>query len=215
MESVLILGKGLLTGLFVAMAPGVIMVVCIQRVLSKSLKSGFFSAFGAAAGNTLSATFAAFFLGIALPFIEENKELLLVFFGLILIILGINIFIKNPKNQMIKNAGKNKKNAWNDFFSVFLIAFANPGFFLAYVAFFAFWGIRGEWIDFLHGIWLLGGVFFGTVIWWILFNFAVNKLRKKFKMQYIIYLNKSSGIVVVALGILAVITSLIKFLEIY
>jgi len=213
MESILILGKGAITGFVVAMAPGVIMVICIQRVLSKSLKSGFFSGLGAASGNTLAAVFAAFFVGIAMPFVDEYRHTLLIFFGIILILMGINIFIKNPKNQMIKKSVDKKMSSVNDFFSVFFVAFANPGFFLTYVAFFAFWGIRSEWVDLLRGIWLLGGVFMGTIIWWLFFNAVVNKFRKKFKLQYILYLNRSSGIAVIVLGIIAIITSLIKILQ--
>jgi len=204
----MVLGKGMITGFLVALVPGVIMVVLIRRILSKSLKSGIISGFGAATGNLLAATIAAFFLGIAIEFIEENQEVLLVFFGIILVIMGINIFIKNPDNQILKNQKRKSIGNWNDFFSVFLIAFTNPGFFLTFTAFFAFWGIRGDWIDKIERIWLLGGVFLGATIWWIMFSYAISKLRKIFKMRYITFLNRFSGGCVIILGLVAVLSSL-------
>jgi threonine/homoserine/homoserine lactone efflux protein len=205
-ESILILGKGLLTGLLISIPPGVIMIISIRRTLSKGLKSGFVTSLGAAAGNTIAAIIAAFFLGIVLPFIEENFVLLKIVFGIIIITLGINILIKRTSTQF-KNI-KKRKGVWNDFISVFVITLANPGFVLAFIAFFAYWGIKDDWIDFVQGFWLIGGVLIGSAAWWFSFNIVINKLRNKFKLKYIKYMNKGSAIAFILLGIIAIVSSL-------
>jgi len=173
--------------------------------MSKSLKSGMVSGLGSAVGNTVVATVAAFFLGIILPFIERNIDILKLLFGIFIIILGLSIFLKNSSSQIKKNNSNKRRGLWNDFISVFLIALANPGFIIAFIAFFAFWGIRGDWIDFIEGIWLLGGVFIGTSVWWTFVNLYINKLHKQFKLKYILYLNKISCIVVIILGVVLVV----------
>jgi len=208
MESILILGKGLLTGFLVSLPPGIIMVLCIRRTMNKSLKSGLISGLGATVGNTVVATIAAFFLGIILPFVERNLHILKLLFGIFIIILGFYIFLKNHSSQIKTNDTNKKRGLWNDFISVFIITLANPGFIISFIAFFAFWGIRGDWINFLQGIWLLGGVFIGTAIWWTMVNLYINKLHKQFKLKYILYLHKISCIVVIILGIVLVINFL-------
>ena len=203
MESILILGKGLLTGFLVASPPGVMAVVCIQKTLSQSPKSGLISGLGATAGNTISATIATFFLGIALPFIERNFDILKIVSGVLLISLGISIFIKNPASQVRKSNIDKKEKHWRNFFSVFLIALANPAFILTYMAFFAFFEINKEHIDHFEGAWLVGGVSAGTLLWWIVLVAGINRLRNRFHLRYILYLNKIAGIAVVVLGIIA------------
>jgi len=173
--------------------------------MGKSLKSGMVSGLGATVGNTVVATVAAFFLGIILPFIERHIDILKLIFGIFIIILGLYIFLKNSSSQIKKNNSNKKRGLWNDFISVFLITLANPGFIIAFIAFFAFWGIRGDWIDFIEGIWLLGGVFIGTAVWWTFVNLYINKLHKQFKLKYILYLNKISCIVVIILGVVLVV----------
>ena len=204
MESILILGKGLLTGFLVALPPGAMAVVCIQRTLSKSSKSGFISGLGATTGNVISATIATFFLGIVLPFIEKNFDILKTIFGILIILLGISIFIKNPAKQIKKKNVDKKENLWGDFLSVFLIALANPAFILTYMAFFAFFEINKEEVDHLKGIWLISGVFVGTMLWWLIFVTGINHLRGRFHIRYILYLNKIAGSVIIVLGIAAI-----------
>ena len=204
MESILILGKGLLTGFLVALPPGVMAIVCIQRTLSQSPKSGLISGLGATTGNTISAIIATFFLGIVLPFIDRNFETLKIVFGVLLILLGGSIFIKNPASQIRKSNVKKGENLWSNFFSIFLIAVANPAFILTYMGFFAFFEINKEHIDHFQGAWLVSGVFVGTMLWWIIFVTGINHLRNRFHLRYIMYLNKIAGAAVIILGIIAI-----------
>ena len=204
MESILILGKGLLTGFLVALPPGAMAVVCIQRTLSQSPKSGLISGLGATAGNTISAIIATFFLGIVLPFIGRNFDILKIVFGVLLILLGVSVFIKNPASQIRKSNVKKKEKHWRNFFSIFLIALANPAFILTYMAFFAFFEINKEHIDHFQGAWLICGVFTGTLLWWIIFVTFINHLRNRFHLRYILYLNKIAGAAVIILGIIAI-----------
>ena len=204
MESILILGKGLLTGFLVALPPGVMAVICIQKTLSQSPKSGLISGLGATVGNTTSAIIATFFLGIVLPFIDEKFDILKIVFGVLLILFGASIFIKNPASQIRKNNVKKKEKHWRNFFSVFLIAVANPAFILTYMAFFAFFEINKEHIDHFKGAWLVSGVFAGTLLWWTIFVTAISHLSNRFHLRYIVYLNKIAGAAVIILGITAI-----------
>ena len=64
--------KGIVIGLLASIPLGPIGVMCIQRTLSKSQRSGFVSGLGAASADTLFATVALFSLTVVLSFIEDN-----------------------------------------------------------------------------------------------------------------------------------------------
>jgi threonine/homoserine/homoserine lactone efflux protein len=207
MEFLLNLGIGIITGLMVAIPPGAIAVLCIQRTLSKSRKSGFISGLGAASANTLSATIAAFFLGIVLPFIEKNIELLKIILGICVIVLGVITFFKNPVMQIRQNKEK-KETLRSDFVSVFLIAIVNPAFILTYMAFFALFGVDSD-ISYFSGSFILAGVFIGASMWWFTLTTCIAMLRNKFRPRYLLYLNRTAGILIVLLGLVAVLSFLI------
>ncbi|MDR2038546.1 MAG: LysE family transporter [Bacteroidales bacterium] len=191
----------------VAIPPGAIAVLCIQRTLSKSRKSGFISGLGAASANTLSATIAAFFLGIVLPFIEKNIELLKIILGICVIVLGVITFFKNPVMQIRQNKEK-KETLRSDFVSVFLIAIVNPAFILTYMAFFALFGVDSD-ISYFSGSFILAGVFIGASMWWFTLTTCIAMLRNKFRPRYLLYLNRTAGILIVLLGLVAVLSFLI------
>ena len=205
MEFLLILCTGLLVGFLVPMPPGAIAVICIQRTLCKNRKSGFTSGLGAASANAVSATIAAFFLGIFLPFIEKNADILKVICGICIMILGISVFTKNPVIQMRKNSVR-YQNLWSDFISVFIIAIINPAFILTFMAFFAFFNVSE--ITYLQGVGLIGGVYTGASLWWFLLTLGINTFRKEFRPRYMRYMNMASGALIVVLGLIVALSGI-------
>ena len=199
----MILCTGMLVGFLIPIPPGAIAVVCTQRTLCKNRKSGFVSGLGASAANAISATIAVFFLGIVFPFIENNMEILKIICGVCIMILGISILTKNPVIQLRKKH-TNKVNLWSDFLSIFLIAIVNPAFILTFMTFFAFFNV-GE-ITYPQGVGLICGVFIGASLWWFIFTSGVNIFRNKFRVRYMLYLNKISGVVIIVLGLIVILS---------
>ncbi|MDR2039022.1 MAG: LysE family translocator [Bacteroidales bacterium] len=199
-ENFLVLCKGILIGFVESIPPGAIAVLCIQRTLCKSRRSGFVSGLGAATADTVYAVIAAFFLGIVLPFMDKYLAILKIVCGIGIMILGISIFRKNPVVQ-IKQNRSNKENLWSDYLSGFLVTLANPVLFLIFIALFAVLGVDQEGINSFQGAWLVGGVTIGAVFWWFLLTSGVAIFRKNFRPRYMLYLNWISGTLIVFLGL--------------
>ena len=214
MEWLVFFAKGLLIGFVASIPLGPIGMVCIQRTLARSQRSGFFSGVGAATADTFFATIAAFFLSVVMAFVERNIDLLRVIGGICVIIVGVSIFLKNPVVQIRRNrAGKGS--LWSDFLSGFLLTLANPAFILVFLALFATFGIsiQGD-VPYFMGTGLIGGVLIGASLWWFSLTAGVSLFRRHFRPRHMLYLNRISGALIVGLGA-AVILSLFMNIPLY
>ena len=188
--------KGIVIGLVASIPLGPIGVMCIQRTLSKSHRSGFISGLGAATADSLFATVALFSLTVVMSFIENY-------------IVGMAIFLKNPAVQIRRNrAGKGS--LWSDYLSLFFITLANPAFILIFVALFAAWGISYDGIGFTDGMIMILGVLGGASLWWFTLTFCVSLLRKKFRPRHLLWINRVTGAVIVVLGAMAILSIFIQ-----
>lgn len=206
MEWFLFLLKGILIGFVASIPLGPVGVICVQRTLCKSHKAGFISGLGAATADTVFATIAAFFLSIVMAFIERYVNVLKVIGGICVIIVGVNIFLKNPAVQLRRNRA-NKGNLWSDYLSVFFITLTNPAFILMFIALFASFGISiQEGSPAFIGTGLIVGVFVGASLWWLTLTSVVSLLRRKFRPRHMLYLNRISGALIVLLGVIAILS---------
>lgn len=201
--------KGLVIGFVASIPLGPVGVVCIQRTLSKSQRSGFVSGMGAACADFIFAVVAAFFLSFVMALIEDYINFIKVTGGIIVIIIGVNIFLKNPVIQIRKNRA-NKSDLWSDFISVFFLTLANPAFIFMFIALFAGFGISSGDTDTIHSFILVGGVFLGGAMWWFTLSSLISLLRKKFRPRHLLVLNRVSGALIVLLGASAIMSLFIK-----
>ena len=210
MQWLTFLMKGILIGFVASIPLGPVGVICVQRTLCKTRHSGFVSGLGAATADTLFATVAAFFLSMVLAFVQKHIDILKVVGGIAVIIVGVNIFLKNPVVQIRRNRA-NKGNLWSDYLSVFLITLTNPAFILMFMALFASFGISSEGaVPYIQGTGLITGVFVGASLWWFVLTFGVSLLRKRFRPRHMLYLNRISGALIVALGAIAIISLVVN-----
>ncbi len=195
---------------FVASIPlGPVGVMCVQRTLSKSHRSGFFSGLGAATADSLFASVALFSLSVVMSFIENYIVFIKVLGGISVIIVGMTIFLKNPVVQIQRNrAGKGS--LWSDYLSLFFLTLANPAFILIFVALFAACGIDYDGIDFTSGVIMILGVLCGASTWWFTLTFGVSLLRKKFRPRHLLWINRVTGALIVVLGAVAILSIFVQ-----
>lgn len=198
--------KGIIIGLLASIPLGPIGVLCIQRTLCKSHKSGFVSGLGAASADTLFATIALFSLTFVLSFIESYMAVIKVLGGILVIIVGMTILLKNPVVQIRKNRAGKGNNLWSDYLSVFFVTLANPAYILVFVALFAALGINREGIPYANGLLMLTGVLCGTSLWWSTLTFCISLLRGKFRPRHLFWMNRISGSLIVILGAAAILS---------
>lgn len=196
--------RGLGIGLMASILMGPIAVLCIQRTLSKNLKSGFASGAGIATADTIFAAIAFFSLSMVMTFLQTHINVIKLIGGLCILVVGVRIFISNPAVQIRRNRA-GKADLWSDFISILLLTLANPVTILTFIALFATLGIKNEPSDqSWHGLIMIMGVFIGATTWWFTLAFIVNIFRTRFKLRHILWMNRIAGGIIMLLGLLTI-----------
>jgi len=200
-----ILLKGILLGLAVSMPLGPIGIILINRTIKRGMLSGFFSGLGLASADTLLAVLAALGFNVILSFINQERFIISVIAGLIIIGIGLKIFLSNPVKDM-RNREKANKSLWRDYYSVFVLSISNPYTIFIFVAFFSGVHIDGNVKPELVPFFLIPGVFIGTITWWFFLSYFVSRFKKNIRLRVIVRVNKVAGIVVIVIGVIVLLS---------
>lgn len=209
-----ILLRGFIVGLIASITLGPVGVMCIQRTLSKNRQAGFVSGMGAATADTIFAVFAYFFIAVISVIIENHIQILKILGGICVVIVGVNIFLKNPVVQIRRNRA-GKSNLWQDFVSTFLLTLTNPAFILWLLVIFSAFNVgsaEGGEITFSKvktGVMMIGGFFAGATTWWLLLTSVISLFRKKFRPRHLLWINRITGVLITGLGAMAIISAFI------
>jgi threonine/homoserine/homoserine lactone efflux protein len=202
--------KGILLGLMVSMPIGPISIVLINRTIKRGFLSGLFSGLGLATADTLLAILGALGFSVIISFIKEERFLITIVAGIVVIGVGIKVFLSNPVKEF-RDRDRVNKSLWRDFWSVFVLSITNPYTVLIFVAFFSGIHISGnikpEYVPFL----LVPGVFIGAMAWWISLTYILSRFKKKIRLRAIVRINKLGGIVIILIGVLLIISAFTHF----
>jgi threonine/homoserine/homoserine lactone efflux protein len=200
-----ILLKGILLGLAVSMPLGPIGIILINRTIKRGMLSGFFSGLGLASADTLLAVLAALGFNVILSFINQERFIISVIAGIIIIGIGLKIFLSNPVKD-IRNREKANKSLWRDYYSVFVLSISNPYTIFIFVAFFSGVHINGNVKPELVPFFLIPGVFIGTITWWFFLSYFVSRFKKNIRLRVIVRVNMAAGIVVIVIGVIVLLS---------
>ena len=213
-----ILFRGICVGVAASITVGPVAVLCIQRTLSKSRRSGIASGLGVACADTFMAMAAFFFYSILQSHIEQYSTLLRVVGGIFVVIVGVYIFSQNPVPQIRRNRA-GKTSLWQDFASIFGITLANFIIVIPYIlAFFAVFKISsgdvgGEGFGGLvRAVFVIAGFFGGSAAWWPLLACVISLFRRRFRPRHMLTINHVAGLII---GILGIYTILSTFFDIF
>lgn len=183
---------------------GPIGVICIQRTLSGTHKSGFFSGLGAATADTIFATLAVFSLSFLTDFMELHKHWFTAIGGILIIVLGFSIFYKRVKRPSQRR--QTRSSLLSDYLSILFLTLTNPAYILVFITLFAALGISSEGHHTAVNLLLILGVLIGAACWWFTLTYAVSKLRRRFRLRHLWWINKITGAVIIAFGMLLVLS---------
>lgn len=214
-----ILIRGILVGVAASITVGPVAVLCIQRTLSKSRRSGIVSGIGVACADTFMAMIALFFYAILEQPILRYATLLRIVGGIFVITVGVYIFAQNPVPQIRRNRA-GRTSLWQDFASIFGLTIANFIMVIPYIlAFFAVFKISaidlsqsGGFGSLLRALLTIAGFFGGAVAWWTFLAFVINLFRRRFRPRHMLTINRVAGLVI---GILGIYTILSTFFDIF
>lgn len=206
--------RGIIVGLAASVTLGPVGVMCIQRTLSKNRQSGFVSGMGAATADTIFAIIAYFFVAVISSLIDNHLQILTILGGICVVIVGVNIFLKNPVVQIRRNRA-GKSNLGQDYISTFLLTLTNPAFIIYLLFFFSAFNIgavEGEitFSKFGKGFMTLSGFLIGASAWWFLLTSVVSLLRNRFRPRHLLWINRIAGTLITGLGTATILITFIK-----
>ena len=198
--------KGIVLGFVSSIPLGPIGVICIQRTITKNRLSGFLSGLGAATADTLMAIAAGMGLSFVLNFIEGNKLIFKLLGGIIVIIIAIQIFFRNPVQQYRERKfGKNTH--VRDYLSTLFLTLSNPIAIFLFIAIFTGLNLLNNSNYFFHII-VFSGIFLGASLWWFILTTIVNMYRDRFRIKSLWWLNKITGVLIFLFGMAALVSIL-------
>ncbi len=81
----------------------------------------------------------------------------------------------------------------------------NPLTILSFLGMFAGLGLSALHTDYIAACSLVFGVFAGSALWWFLLSLGISTLRRQFNPTLLVWVNRTSGVVVLAFGVFALI----------
>lgn len=208
MGSLLLFLQGLLVGFLASVPLGPIGVICVQRTLSGTHKSGFFSGIGAATADTIFAALAVFSLSFLTDFMDAHKVWFTAIGGILIIVLGFSIFYKRVKRPSQRR--QTKSSLLSDYLSILFLTLTNPAYILVFITLFAALGISSEGHSTAVNVLLIFGVLLGAACWWFTLTYAVSMLRRRFRLRHLWWINKITGSVIILFGILLVLSIVVN-----
>ena len=197
--------RGLLIGLSIAATVGPMSLLCIQRTLNKGQLYGLVSGLGIATADGVYGSIAAFGLTLITNFLIQEQIWIRLIGGIFLIYLGAKTILSKPPERAA--ALNMKTNSYlGAYASTFLLTLTNPLTILSFAAIFAGIGVGSASKSFLSAAAVVLGVFSGSTLWWIILTSVINLLRKKMNAQWLLWINRISGAIIMLFGIVALLS---------
>lgn len=158
------------------------------------------SGIGAAVADMLYGAVAGFSITLVVQFILREQFWIRFFGGILLVVIGISYFFKRPApfNAQKQDGGS----AYSDLRSTFLLTLTNPTTVLSFLALLAALGMGNQrhwWLT----LFLVGGIFCGSMLWWIVLSGIVNHFRNRFNDRILLLMNRLAGLAIGGFGIAA------------
>ncbi len=197
--------RGLLIGLSIAAAVGPMSILCIQRTLQRGQRYGLISGLGIATADAVYGCIAAFGLTFISDFFVSQQFWIRLLGGLFLLYLGIRTMVSKPAERAAAAKASGYVSAY---ISTLLLTLTNPTTILSFVAIFAGIGVGGASKSYASAIFVVLGVFVGSVLWWCFLTSVVSFLRARFTDVWLLWINRVSGGVIMLFGVVALISLL-------
>jgi threonine/homoserine/homoserine lactone efflux protein len=199
--------RGLIIGFSIAAPVGPIGVLIIRRTLAEGRIAGLVTGLGAATADAFYGAVAGFGLTFITGLLIGQQFWIRLVGGLFLCYLGLRVLLTAPA-QVAAGASVAGSNLWGAYLATFALTLANPLTIMSFAGVMAGLGVGSTGEDYSTAGILVLGVFLGSALWWFIISFGLNMLRLRLTPSILRWVNRASGAILLAFGVLAV-TSLL------
>ena len=200
---------GLVIGTVAAAPIGPVNIIVIQRSLQRGVASALALGLGAALGDALFAAGAGFGLRALQMLLNVHHDPIRIIGGLIMIGFGIAVWRSAPH---LNDPGRRLPRAGHMAVATFLMTVTNPATLLWFAATFGSIGFReigaGTTGELLHTAELVGGVFVGSMLWWLAVSGVARWARGRLADRHLAVFNHVSAVVLLLFGSMALVAGL-------
>jgi threonine/homoserine/homoserine lactone efflux protein len=198
--------RGFVLGFAIAASPGPIFFLCLRRTLVRGWLNGVVSGLGVATADGFYAALAAFGIGAVTSVLVGERRWLALIGGAVLVGLGLRSVLDRPKFADAKPSSNDSGLRWA-YLSTLGLTLANPATIISFAALVVAIGL-GVSGGYLRPALLVLGVVMGSTAWWCVLAGLAAGLRARVTPKVVHGISTFSGLVIVALGMLAILSTL-------
>jgi threonine/homoserine/homoserine lactone efflux protein len=199
--------RGFALGFAIAASPGPIFFLCLRRTLLRGRLIGLASGLGVATADGFYAALAAFGVGAVTSVLVGERRWLALAGGIALVVLGLRTVVDRPAPAEAAPSTDRSGLGWA-YLSTLGLTITNPATILSFAALVATLGI-GLSGGYLRPSLLVLGVFVGSATWWGVLAGLVAGLRTRVTPKLVRGISTLSGLAIVAIGVLAILSTII------
>lgn len=193
----LLFTKSLWIGLSIAAPVGPIGLLTIQRTLEQGVRAGLATGLGAAAADACYGALGAFGSRLVIEALGAARPLLALLGGAVLLWLAWQLWRTEPAARAA--VVPDGRTLWRHFGGTFMLTLANPATIFSFIAIFGALAARSSGAA---SPWpMIGGVFCGSALWWLLLCALVGRWRHGFDAAWRRRINRGSALVLAGFGL--------------
>jgi threonine/homoserine/homoserine lactone efflux protein len=196
--------RGMVIGFSLAAPVGPIGVLTIRRTLAHGRLTGFVSGLGTATADALYGLIGALGITSLTSLLTAQSRVLGLVGGAFLVYLGARTFLARPAAFDAPARSRDVAGLATAYGSAFALTLTNPATILTFAVIFA--GLNpGAGAGPVAAFLVVGGVFAGSAAWWLVLSSATDRLRGRLTPVSLGWVNRVSGVVIVAFGVVALV----------
>lgn len=194
--------KGVIIGVVASAPMGPVGVLTVQRTLNKGRWFGMVTGLGAALSDMVYAMVTGLGMSFVMDFVEKPRMMyaLQLTGAAMLFVFGWYTFRSDP-SRVIHPSSNRRGTLFHNFLTGFLVTLSNPLIVFLFVALFARFAFIVPHHPFEVGMGYLA-IVAGALLWWYGLTYFINRVRSRFDMRGIVWLNRTIGIVVMVVSLL-------------
>jgi putative LysE/RhtB family amino acid efflux pump len=198
--------RGFVLGFAIAASPGPIFFLCLRRTLLRGWLAGVVSGLGVATADAFYAAIAVFGIAAVASALAGGARALAILGGGALIGVGLRALRDTPREVVASPQTTGRGLAWA-YASTLGLTITNPATIVSFAALAAALG-AGLQGGFAPPAVVVAGVALGSLTWWCLLAGLAGFLRTRITPSVTRWIGVVSGLVIAALGIVAVVAAL-------